>query len=573
MNEISYDYTRRRKDFGHGYNFTDTSSILASIDPVRREQVQWTSKQTSSIELDCIADVTERKVGTEAIESKNSGMAHDEGGFGKEVNNPKDVTERKRAIERYKGPNFNLSIVRMVEKVMKVVEQNNSIDLYEEYFTEEVADHSSEPPSLKTVCVLRDPNPVKRSATNLCWCPDGTTKLAVSYSVLQFQKMADDLITSSYIWDISNPNEPDLVLSSPSPAVCLAYNPKSTDWIVGGLYNGLVAFWDLRKGNSVETSPVEYSHHDPIYDVVWTQSRTNQEFCSVSTDGFVKWWDVRKLSAPVDSFACSMADENRRYGGISLEYRIDAGPNKFLVGTETGEVLSLERKSKKDSSSSIGIKQVFGGECIHHGPVYSVKRNPHFSKYFLSVGDWTSKIWSEDLKQPVLLNRFEQSYLTACCWSPSRSGVFFTAKMNGTIDVWDLFYKLNEPVLCNKVGDSALSSIALHGKGKLLAVGSEDGQVSILELCESLSHTQNNEKNAMQQLFERETKREKHVDQLRSKKSNQSHLRKSDSSSERENPSIVDDAALRQAEEDFYNALGNVVTSDGHSTENSAAEN
>lgn len=37
-------------------------------------------------------------------------------------------------------------------------------------------------------------------------------------------------------------------------------------------------------------------------------------------------------------------------------------------------------------------------------------------------------------------------------WSPTRPGVFFTTKMDGTLDVWDLFYKHNEPTLTVQVG-------------------------------------------------------------------------------------------------------------------------
>jgi hypothetical protein len=46
-----------------------------------------------------------------------------------------------------------------------------------------------------------------------------------------------------------------------------------------------------------------------------------------------------------------------------------------LVGTETGDILSLERKAKKDAGSQISVKQMFGGgeSASHLGPVYSVK--------------------------------------------------------------------------------------------------------------------------------------------------------------------------------------------------------
>ena len=35
----------------------------------------------------------------------------------------------------------------------------------------------------------------------------------------------------------------------------------------------------------------------------------------------------------------------------------------------------------------------------HAGPVYTVKRNPFFPKYFLTVGDWTARVWCEDVRE------------------------------------------------------------------------------------------------------------------------------------------------------------------------------
>lgn len=56
---------------------------------------------------------------------------------------------------------------------------------------------------------------------------------------------------------------------------------QSTDNLVGGSYNGLINFFDLRKpgatiGQAVplETSVIEKSHHDPVYDVFWISSKT-----------------------------------------------------------------------------------------------------------------------------------------------------------------------------------------------------------------------------------------------------------------------------------------------------------
>jgi hypothetical protein len=40
---------------------------------------------------------------------------------------------------------------------------------------------------------------------------------------------------------------------------------------------------------------------DPVYDFAWLQSKTGSEAMTVSTDGQVLWWDIRKLSEAVES--------------------------------------------------------------------------------------------------------------------------------------------------------------------------------------------------------------------------------------------------------------------------------
>lgn len=88
--------------------------------------------------------------------------------------------------------------------------------------------------------LYRDPNPLKRTATNIAWSLDGGRKLCISYSVMQFQKMPEGMSLSSYIWDIENPNFPEQELTPPSPLVVAQYNPKDPNIVVGGTYNGLL---------------------------------------------------------------------------------------------------------------------------------------------------------------------------------------------------------------------------------------------------------------------------------------------------------------------------------------------
>ena len=48
----------------------------------------------------------------------------------------------------------------------------------------------------------------------------------------------------------------------------------------------------------------------------------------------------------------------------------------------------------------LSTKYIFSG---HLGPVYNIRRNPAFPKIFLTVGDWTARLWSEDIKDANIL--------------------------------------------------------------------------------------------------------------------------------------------------------------------------
>lgn len=47
--------------------------------------------------------------------------------------------------------------------------------------------------------------------------------------------------------------------------------------------------------------------------------------------------------------------------------------------------------------------------------------------------------------------RYQTSFLMDTCWSPVRPSVFFTVKMDGVLDVWDILLKQNDPALSLKV--------------------------------------------------------------------------------------------------------------------------
>ena len=87
------------------------------------------------------------------------------------------------------------------------------------------------------------------------------------------------------------------------------------------------------------------------------------------------------------------------------------------------------------------------------------------------------------------------SYLSDAQWSPVRPGVFFTSKMDGTLDVWDFIFKQNDPTLNIQICDEPLNSLRVQEYGRLVATGSQSGTITLLELSNGLCTMQRNEKN------------------------------------------------------------------------------
>ncbi|KAM9794479.1 dynein axonemal intermediate chain 2 [Syngnathus typhle] len=558
--EIVHEYTKPRRDFGRQCLFSDRpAELLADVPPDLDLALQFMTRSRSAQALQCSRDMSEHQVNTERFESESRGINHVEGGWPKDIN-PQEMEQTIRFRKKVeKDENYLNSLMQLGDVIGHCVGQNTAVDIYQKYFEdEEPRDQSQEPPSAKTINVFRDPNQVKRTVTCLSWHPDGGRKLAAAYSCLEFQKASTDMSPDAYIWDMENPNKPELTLKPASPLVCLDYNPKDPHTLVGGSYNGQIVFWDTRKGSQpTDVSSLEQSHKDPVYKAIWLQSKTGTEAFSASTDGQVLWWDVRRLSEPTEQLILDIGREgnlDRALGAISLEFEATM-PTKFMVGTEQGTVVSCNRKAKTPAE-----KIVCTYDC-HHGPVYALQRNPFFPKNFLTVGDWRARIWSEDIKESsIMWTKYQMSCLTDACWSPIRPSVFFTVKMDGVLDIWDVLFKQTEPTLSVKVCDEALYSLRLHESGRLVACGSQQGSATILEICSGLSNLQKNEKSLMAEMLEREAKREKILEarqkELRLKERSRSEQSREDEAgrdaAEREE---TPEQLIARAEQDFFSMV------------------
>jgi len=362
MNEYEYIYMKKRKDFGRYCNFdTVEAKILGQVDHQPQCGDMYVEQTIINAVFHNIPEFSEHSVNTARVKTSARVMTHVEGGWPKEIDysEAQDTLKYRKRLE--KDPAYVTAVRQLTKQTVPCLEMNNTIDLFQIYFQDEEPDHMPEILNLKTIALFKDPPDETRSVTKIGWHPEGPTKLVGSYSNLRFQRMSEDMPMSSFIWDISERNDPLMELRAPSPLICCQYNQKNADWLLGGSYNGLINHYDLRKGPSpCMKSSVEVGHYDPVYDVVWLQSKTGTECASVSSDGRLLFWDVRKLSEVQDE--CVLNDGNKEHpktlGGTSLEWMQEAGPTKFLVGSEHGIILSCTKRPKKQ----VEIGSWFGSE-------------------------------------------------------------------------------------------------------------------------------------------------------------------------------------------------------------------
>eukprot|EP00325_Prymnesiales_sp_UTEX-LB-985_P001884 CAMPEP_0174697580 /NCGR_PEP_ID=MMETSP1094-20130205/3399_1 /TAXON_ID=156173 /ORGANISM="Chrysochromulina brevifilum, Strain UTEX LB 985" /LENGTH=567 /DNA_ID=CAMNT_0015894583 /DNA_START=31 /DNA_END=1734 /DNA_ORIENTATION=- len=553
--EITTVYQKERHEFGRPVNTFAPSEVMLLDEWFHEDEPFRMHIERNPSELDIQAKPvkSEHMVNTERFNYIPLGMLHTEGGWPKEI----DATEKEQTARFKKKVEKDEEYIRQVRSLGDAVEgdikQNYSIDIYQEYFSGEYTDHGSEPPSAKTLSVFKDPDPVKRTVSNISWYPDGGKKLAVAFSIMQFQdRRMEQVSVNSYIWEVNNPNTPETTLTPASPLCCLEYNPKDPHLLVGGSYNGLVSYFDTRKGEApVDASIIEKSHRDPVFKIAWLHGKTPNECASASTDGQVLWWDIRRLGEPTETLQLddktNVEPGARPMGATSMEYT----GMKFLIGTEQGKIISCQRKGKTNADK---LGAMYEGHC---GPVYGLQRNSFFPKFFLTVGDWTVRMWNEELRTPIMSSKYFKNYVMDACWSPTRPGVFCTTKMDGTLDVWDYFYKQNDPTLSMQVDADGLRTVKMQDGGSLIATGSVDGSVYMLELCEGLAVIQPNEKNSVLQMLERESKREKNLEarakELRQKEKRASEMAAAGDGSGDKTPW---EETVKKIEEDFWSAVG-----------------
>lgn len=278
-------------------------------------------------------------------------------------------------------------------------------------------------------------------------------------------------------WSLTNPEYPDRIFPVPVSATSIAFSAVHPHLLAVGFVDGIVAIYDTRTITSSPASTVATPSRGPlpmatsagtstrhlqtVWQVKWVQQGGSERVVSVSADGRVVEWSLKKgLSASdlmtlkrVVNPLCGTvghASGGRSEGvlsqlatGRSLAFANQDDPSVYYVGTHDGVI----------HKCSLSYNEQYLHTYIGHtGPVYQVHVSPFCRDVFLSCsGDWSLKVWHQSEATGKAMLTLHSVDLTSAvldaAWSPMDAGLVAAVAEDGRIELWDLFQSTLDPIV------------------------------------------------------------------------------------------------------------------------------
>ncbi|EGD78550.1 hypothetical protein PTSG_09242 [Salpingoeca rosetta] len=296
----------------------------------------------------------------------------------------------------------------------------------------------------------------------------------------------------------------------------------------------------------VALSEIDDGHRAPITDVQWlphvcdvsaSGAMTQEDMppahtyqlMSCAADGTCLIWDVRgedklpsinlkaldlvwkplvKVYLSSDAAGEVMASKFALYT-THRDFVAERAPDlsmttELCVATEQGQLHFLDWRRPETDSGKLGVQQIRTTVDAHGGACTSVARSPFFPALLLSVGGSSISLWHDKSSTPILTHRLPcMARPVAGCWSLHRPGVFFIARADGSVDVWDFLDTSYKPSLTQSIcAPTSLTTLAAgeistsSSRGRLffLAAGDVNGSTHIIDLPKTLIHPVANER-------------------------------------------------------------------------------
>ena len=563
--KVSIQFFRKRREFGQPVTFSDADSVeLWNSAQMECRPFKEKTPSVYFLEADAAVQAVPETTSIEvqATPARAVPMATQYV--------PREMSEAEKR-EHVADDGSLAAFLRRVDPLMcEALQQNECYDIFKDDFASLADDDAGPGAGAETMVETHSFTSLAHGKGKKVMCVDWVPgmKGCVAVSCAEQQSFEERVATGGQarhgavlVWHFADPIHPQMVLEAPVDVHSFAFNPVNSALVAGGLANGQVCYWDVSElraelarkkttgadGDGPVTVPtcqptylseIPDSHVLPVTDVRWmgsdcavTKPRGALEspepktgecnfFASIAADGKALFWDIvvkrdskkrEFLFTPTHKINLNRGELAGTLQAVRFNFSPDLGPGgstDFFATSMDGEVAQCNFVKPEDEAHPEHTKM----SCTAHaGPARSIDRSPFFPDVLLSVGDWTFKLWKEGEKNPIFSSPSADAYLTAGAFSPTRPGVLFTAKQDGTVDVWDLLERSNEAFHTARVNSAPLSVFKFWPGGdkktQLLAVGDNGGVLRVMDLPRSLRKPVAREKDLMEKFLAREMER------------------------------------------------------------------
>lgn len=335
-------------------------------------------------------------------------------------------------------------------------------------------------------------------------CSSDTNRVFTAYYSQSAALQSSEPVVAACIWHVASPTAPHTVLLSKNGGcTAIAPSPKDQHLLAGGTVTGVVQLWDDRKegGLPVLSSDRQKSHGDAVTGIRHCATK-GIDFFSVGLDGQVLFFDMRRLSGPVEEETVLLTDGSSGTAVAATDVDYDplvGGIQQYLVAGMDGSVFACSRRARTPSERILNRYQVAYGACN------GVQRCPWAPKMFLTVGDWGFKVFGDEvLREPVLTAwPTPAAYFTCGRWHPSRPTIVLTGTSDGQLLLWDITLPLIDPCMALKVADRPIES--LQARGNRVVATDKAGVVYAIALPDVVAEPSSaNERSALVAMLDRE---------------------------------------------------------------------
>ncbi|XP_062437541.1 dynein axonemal intermediate chain 4 [Rhea pennata] len=371
------------------------------------------------------------------------------------------------------------------------------------------------PPSLERLWSYTCDLANGRSVSSMAWNKLNPDLLAVGYGEFDFKEQKSGLVCC---WSLKNPMWPERVFQCEHGVTTLDFSMASPNLLAVGMYNGIVAIYNVQSRNNtalLDSSESSDKHIGPVWQLKWveqdrgtTGDDKGEVLISISADGRITKWLIRKGLGCSDLMKIKRTESEKKKATGERERKSEAlisrqapgmcfdfhpkDANFYLAGTEEGLI------HKCSCSYNEQFLETYRG---HKGPVYKIAWNPFSTDMFLSCSaDWSIILWHQDSQKPILTFSSIAAVVHDIMWSP-KSVFIFVAVNESRVEIWDLSISTLDPLITRSANPKVKFTSVLFAKNTdCLLIGDNKGQVGVFEL-QNLDTSNSNKVGALQDII------------------------------------------------------------------------